>query len=93
MNGWMSYTYGVLPPKRMFMKHYKRILGDVDAGYRIVARAPGALGAWDGSYDAEDLWERIKEVTADPDAWDSDAEDAPLDVVSSILFTLEIEWI
>jgi hypothetical protein len=101
---WTSFTYGVLPPKSLFMRNFNRIVGS-DGAYHyhmkgVDAEVFDAIGVSAGprSVDADELW-GIVSVDLVWAATDGGMEDFPElaeaadDIIASILQTLNIEWI
>lgn len=100
-SNWVSYDYGTLPPKSVFMSHYRAELGSEDAEYRMLLRGQEDEDAADGTvfedaigrevgFDADETWEGVKQLKR---KWDVDGISEAADLASSILYTLNIEWI
>lgn len=88
-----SLTYGQLPTKRQFLAAYKRELGDGEYRMRLrgadVDAVRGTVFESGTSFDVDDTWDGLKELR---DKWE-EGNDAAGDLASSILFTLNFEWI
>jgi len=90
LTGAGALTYGVLPSRDAFVAAFNRTLG---AGERYAiklnrsdARAADGTTIGTDSYMATELYKGVGELVAKGD-------DAALDLASSILSTLGIEWI
>ena len=81
--GRITLTYGQLPTEQQFFYHYDSTVG-VNGVYKIRGETHLA-----GDYDAEDLWDLVTELT---NLWHDGDDDAGTDA-SSILETLDIEWV
>lgn len=90
---WTSFTYGVLPPKSLFTRNFKALVGS-DYGYLLKgsdARVADQLGfdAGPTRVTAAELYRILKTLQEANDEGDDDAGS----IASSILQTLHIEWI
>ncbi len=82
---WLRYTYGILPAFSSFANQYKLVLGSFEAKYAI--RKDEEWG--DQDFNAAELYNVLNKMT---DRW-SNGDDEAGNWVSSVLQTLNIEWI
>jgi len=92
-----SLTYGILPEWPTFFEAFIR---NVKGLYRIrlnssSSRAVDKYKLGDGDYTAQELWEAIQEIVnyIPQTPGGMEMHEQALDIVSSILSTLEIEWV
>lgn len=93
----LTLSYGELPTKKQFKKAYKADLGDDDYVMQLKGEdAESADGTIfesaierDEQFEVDGLWKGIKQLTK---KWENGDENAG-SLASSILYTLDIEWI
>lgn len=97
-----TYSFGDLPPKRVFMKAYAAAFPEgIDGTYHMLLRGREEHDAVDGTvfeeaidreagFDADETWEGVKQLTR---KWDHQGDEEAGILVSAILSTLDIEWI
>ena len=89
---WLELTYGVIPDFREFQSKFKKYVGK---SYNYNLKGSDANTAkkvgipTSGDFDVKEMYEIVKKLTK---AWDNGNDDAG-DLASSILYTMEIEWI
>lgn len=100
---WQSMTYGVMPSKASYERHYNAIVGAnelytmdlVGADENIVVEAwgepqfTGGYGKAGYNFDRDELWSLLEELTN----MYNDGNEAAGDLASGILTTLHFEWI
>jgi hypothetical protein len=90
MRGWNSYSYGQMPSRAVFDKHWEREVGPNDYFMHLkgedadVGDIGGYLGP--GTYDEDEIWDMVN-------ALNDNGGDEAMNLASSILYTLKIEWI
>ncbi len=93
--GWIRLNYGELPTRKQFDEQYFRAVGDDTFHMHLKGSDADCFFAhtsWHttpDNYDADDLYDIVEELAQ---AFGDGAECAG-DLASSILYTLEIEWI
>jgi hypothetical protein len=89
----VSLTYGKMPSKDAFEKAFERRVADgvyTISLSRSDARAADGTSIGDGVYDADELYDGVKELV---DKWADHEDDRAGDLASAILSTLGFKWI
>lgn len=89
---WLTLTYGVLPDYNKFEKKFKKYVGksynyNLKGSDASMAKKVGVPTS--GDFNAKQLYDVVKKLV---DAFD-DGDDEAGDLASSILYTMEIEWV
>jgi hypothetical protein len=82
----ISMTFGTMPTYEQFEAQFDELCPDT---YRI--RNCKVHGNAD--YTCRELYAEVKKAVDDSENWDLDNENSPINVASSILYTLGFEWI
>jgi len=91
-NPHVALTYGKMPTKKQFEASFERLVPDGQYEIRLSLadlEAAESTIIGDGLYDADELYKGVRQLTK---KWDR-GDEAAGDLASSILYTLEFEWI